>query len=124
MNNAKIKSVSFNADHREIMIIVSAKDSVYVEEPKGMGFPQLRNSGPLIEGINHILEFHFHAVNALKANPEYQKLIEENRNLRKRIQESDLAIRARQLLSSLEYEKLTDFQAKCVLLLEKELYKS
>lgn len=33
----------------------------------------------------------------------------------------DFVGRVKQLLSALDYEKLTDFQAKCVLLLEKEL---
>jgi len=36
---------------------------------------------------------------------------------------SIILLRVSQLLSSLDYEKLTDFQSKCVLLLELELKK-
>lgn len=34
---------------------------------------------------------------------------------------TDTSLRVRQLLTSLEYDKLTDYQAKCVLLVEQHL---
>ena len=37
------------------------------------------------------------------------------------IRHSDLKLRIKQLLSTLDYDKLTDYQAKCILLLEKEM---
>ncbi len=41
--------------------------------------------------------------------------------INRQIQNSELKSRVKQFLSSLNYNTLTDFQAKCVLLLEKEL---
>ena len=109
---------------REIQVTIDVKDSMYVQT-SDYGFPMLINSGPLIEGINMVLESGHHAVNAMKGNTEFIELRDELRDkireLRKDIKQSNLAARVRQFLSALEYEKLTDFQAKCVLLLEQEL---
>jgi len=118
---AQVNEIYLDKITREIIVKIDGSASIYVEESNGTRFPQLMNSGPLIEGINYVLEFSFNAVNAMKGNKEFMELAEENRELRNHIKCSKLAQRVRQFLSALEYEKLTDFQAKCVLLLEREL---
>lgn len=122
MTIAKVKNIDWADQNREqLKIIINAKGSEYIEEPKGVGFPQLRNCSHLIEGVNYILEFGYEAVNAMKGNKEFTSLSNEVRGLRTHIVDSELAARVRQFLSALDYGQLTDFQAKCALLLEREL---
>lgn len=120
--NATVKNVELDRETREIKVLISAKGSQYIQEPNGFGSVMLLNSAPLVEGFNYVLEFGHEAINEMKGNNDFAKLVQENRILRRNILNSDLAARVRQFLSSLNYEKLTDFQAKCALLLEKELY--
>lgn len=122
MRKATVKMVDMPSnDARDIRIIIDAKDSVYISENIVSGLPFVINSGPLVDGINHVLEFGHTAVNAMKGNKDFELLAMENRALRRGIKESELAVRVRQLLSALDYDKLTDFQARCVLLVEQEL---
>lgn len=120
--NATIKQIDWaDKDLRELKVIIRAKGSIYVEEPKGYGFPSIMNSASLIEGFDYVLEFGHMAVNAMKGNADFKELMEENRQLRIGIKQSPLATRIKQLLSAIDYGTLTDFQAKCVLLVEREL---
>jgi len=123
MRTAKVINIDWNgsSETRQIKVIIDVKDSMFIQEPERYGFPNLINSAPLIEGINMVLESGHHAVDAIKGNTDFIEMRDEIRELRKGIKESNLAARVRQFLSALEYEKLTDFQAKCVLLLEQEL---
>jgi hypothetical protein len=122
MQTATVKNIDWNnQEARELKVTISAKNTWFIEEPKGMGSPMIVNSAPLIEGLNYVLEFGHNAVNAMKANENFGDMAVELRALRNGIKNSDLAARARQFLSSLDYDTLTDFQAKCALLLEKEL---
>ena len=120
---AKVKNLDFKSDNdkREIIVTIEAKGSMYIQEPTGYGFPYVVNSGPLIEGFDKILAGGHHAVKVLTGNKDYTSLIEENKKLKQHIRNSDLAARVKQFLSALDYGSLTDFQAKCVLLLEREL---
>lgn len=118
---AEVKNINLDTTTREIKVTIAAIGTIYVEEPKQYGFPMLMNSAPLVEGFNYVLEFGHEAVNAMKGNKEFKVLAEQNRILRQSILDSDLAARCRQFLSSIDYEQLTDYSAKCALLLEKEL---
>lgn len=121
MKIAEVKNIDINSEKRELIVTISAKDYMYIEEPKQYGFPSILNSSLLVEKINYVLEFGHIAVSAMKNDKDFTELAEQNRKLRKAIVYSDLAARARQFLSTLDYGQLTDFQAKCVLLLEREL---
>lgn len=121
--NAKVKNIDWaDRNNRELKVIISAKDSIYVDEAiGGYGSPTLINSSSIIEGFDHVLEFGHMAVSAMKGNVDFIELAEKNRLLRRAITESQLASRVKQLLSAIDYDTLTDFQAKCVLLVEREL---
>jgi hypothetical protein len=121
MTTATVKEISLDKQTREIKVTISAKDSMYVQESKNNGFPTFVNGSPLVEGLNYLLEHHSHAVNAMKGNSEFKQLAAENRELKSDILCSPLANRVRQFLSAIDYGTLTDFQAKCALLLEREL---
>lgn len=122
MQKAKVLSVDWaNTNTRQIEVVIDAKNSWFVQEPNSMGFPSITNSGPLVEGINLVLEFGHEAIQAIKGNTEFQTLVAENRQLRKGIKQSELAQRVRQFLTSLDYAQLTDFQGKCALLVEQQL---
>lgn len=125
MTTATVKEIRLNKTshntNRTIEVIIDATDSIYVEEPKAYGFPSLMNSACLIDGFSYVLEYGYAAVSALKGNSDFTELAKENKELRKHIKDSNLATRVRQFLSALDYEKLSDFEAKCVLLLQKEL---
>lgn len=122
-NKAVVKQLNWsNIGAREFAITIKAEGSQYISEPhNGMGSPMIMNGSPLIEGVNLVLEFGFEAVNAIKGNEDFMSMANEIRTLRKGIKDSDLAARVRQLLSAIDYGELTDFQAKCVLLVEREL---
>jgi hypothetical protein len=124
MKKATVENIDINRTTRQIFIAINGKDSSFIEEPNGNGFPSLINSAPLVEGVNLVLEGGHAAVNAMKGNGEFCSLLEENRQLRAHITQSALAMRIRQLLSALDYDKLSDYQAKCVLLVEQELKQS
>jgi hypothetical protein len=99
MKKAEVINVDWaNQDRRQIKVTINAQDSVYIQEPNGHGFPQIMNSGPMIEGFNHVLEFGHEAVNAMKGNENFMELATEVRELRKGILNSDLASRVRELL--------------------------
>lgn len=85
MKKAEVKNISLNKDKTEIIITCKAKGSMYIDEPKGYGFPSLINGASIVEGINIILEHGYHAIDALKGNTEYQKLIKENDTLRDKL---------------------------------------
>lgn len=121
MGKAIVKNISLNKESREIIVTISAEGSDYVAEQKNYGFPSLLNSAPLVEGFNYVLEFGYAALNAMNGNGDFAALVNENRALKSNKVSSPLVVRVRQFLSSLNYADLSNFQAKCVLLLEKEL---
>ena len=121
MKTAKVNNLVLAKNTKQIVITIDAKDSMYVGDAMQYGFPTLLNSDPLVEGLNILLEQGYHAVDAMKGNTEFIGLSEENKKLKSGILKSDLAQRVRQFLSALDYATLSDYQAKCVLLLEKEL---
>jgi hypothetical protein len=103
MNTAKVKRIDLN--NTTIVVEIDAANSIYVEQPK-MGSPRLLNGGPLVEGFNLVLAQGHHAVEKMKGETTHS---------------AELTMRIKQLLSALNYESLTDYQAKIVLLVEKEL---
>lgn len=121
MEKAFVKEIYLDKKTREIKVNIYAENSIYVKEPTHYGFPSFMNSGILIEGFNYVLEYNSEVINAMKGNKDFTDLIEQNRKLKQHILYSDLAVRLRQFLSSIDYSTLTDYQAKCVLLLEQEL---
>lgn len=102
--NAIVKNLDWaDSPNREIKVIISAKGSKFIDEARDMHVPpMIINSAPLIAGINMVLKGDQYPLSAL-------------------YRYNDLSARVRQLLSALEYDKLTDFQAKLVLLVEREL---
>jgi hypothetical protein len=115
MRKAKLKNITLDKDTREIIIKIDAKDSVFIEEPKNYGFPQLVNGAVLTNGIPYLLDHDFDAVKTLKNGFKGKKGDSDK---------AELMLRVKQLLSAIDYEKVSEFQAKCILLVERELKKN
>lgn len=107
MQKAKVKRIESGAEGGEIVVVISARDSMYMAE-KVSGWPCIVNSIILENGINRLLEFQaggkIEEINTSKA-------------------EKELAERVRELLSAFDYDRMNDYQGKCALLVERALRK-
>ena len=82
---ATVKNITLHKPTGEIVITVSANDSMYIQKAGEYGFDSLINAAPLVEGLNILLEHHYHAVKAMKECKDFQSLIKENTHLKELI---------------------------------------
>jgi len=103
---ASLKSIELNKDTREIHIVINAKGSNFVEEPKGHGFPQFYNGACLVDGIKEILERGHLATNQLTNPGDYREFVKENQRLRQLLCDvTNFELGERVTVNGLTYQK-------------------